>query len=84
MKRITLTMHESVRLSKEFSSGTGSVCGYRVDGLAAGEIADVVNFGAPGREYWQWSKDGVTDYDRYPTAEDALAALQRYVEAIRN
>ncbi len=44
---ITLTMHESVRLSRGNPFATGFVCGYRVDGMAPGEIADVVNFGAP-------------------------------------
>ena len=47
--RITLKMHEFVRLSDEIPYAAGPVCGYRIDNMPPGKIAFVINCGSAAR-----------------------------------
>jgi hypothetical protein len=49
--------------------------------MAAGQIAFLVNVGAPSRDCWQWYLDGVADTVGHRSAGDALGALQQHVDA---
>jgi hypothetical protein len=77
--RITLTMHESSRLSK--NSGLEVVTGYRVDRTPGMETVFVSNFAAPTGVSWQFCIDGNIDDSQYPSATVALAKLQEHVDS---
>jgi hypothetical protein len=50
---------------------------YRVDAMPFGQIAFVV--GNNARDDWRWHRDGIEDEIGYPSATDALTALQEAI-----
>ena len=85
--RITLTMHESNRFSKESWLGPGLidryslVYRYGVDQIPA---VFIVNSNPLNGDFWQWSVAGQVGSTGYASAETALAALQEQVDSNRN
>jgi hypothetical protein len=81
-----LSLRKKMALSDGPEFGTGPAFSYEVIGMPPSHAAQIYNSGAgnPNRHEWKFqrTKGGVEGNwsAEYPTAEDALAALQKEVD----
>ena len=70
--------------SGPYGGESGQIYKYLVNGMPPGDEAFIHNVGCPERNDWriQWIRKGVQrgSTTGYPSAEEALAALQRHVD----